>query len=115
MFRNLIPLLADNYYVVAPDYPGFGYSSAPSVSEFSYTFDHLANVIERFTFAKELKKYSLYEQDYGAPVGYRLAVKYPERVHLALSLATVTHYNERSDANPGTKPTGGGFGLVHAQ
>lgn len=80
MFRNLIPLLADKYHLVAPDYPGFGYSSAPSASEFNYTFDQLANVIDQFTVAKGLKKYSLYMQDYGAPVGYRLAVKHPERV-----------------------------------
>ena len=80
MFRNLIPLLADKYHVIAPDYPGFGYSSAPGVREFTYSFDQLANVIERFVAAKRLNKYSLYLQDYGAPVGYRLAVKYPERV-----------------------------------
>lgn len=80
MFRNLIPLLADRYHVVAPDYPGFGHSSAPSVSEFNYTFDNLANVVDEFTIAKGLTKYSLYVQDYGAPVGYRLAVKHPERV-----------------------------------
>ena len=72
MFRNLIPLLADKYHVVAPDYPGFGYSSAPKASEFNYTFDNLASVVEKFTVAKGLKKYSLYVQDYGAPVGYRL-------------------------------------------
>jgi pimeloyl-ACP methyl ester carboxylesterase len=93
MFRNLIPLLADKYHVVAPDYPGFGYSSAPSVGEFSYTFDHLANIIEKFTFAKGLKKYSLYLQDYGAPVGYRLAVKYPERVQ-ALIVQNGNAYEE---------------------
>jgi pimeloyl-ACP methyl ester carboxylesterase len=93
MFRNLIPLLADNYHVVAPDYPGFGYSSAPGVSEFSYTFDDLANVIEKFTVAKGLKIYSLYVQDYGAPVGYRLAVKYPERVQ-ALIVQNGNAYEE---------------------
>src|SRR5687767_2385778 len=80
MFRNLIPLLANKYHVVAPDYPGFGHSAAPSVSEFNYTFDNLAKVIDLFTVAKGLNKYTLYVQDYGAPVGYRLAVKYPERV-----------------------------------
>jgi pimeloyl-ACP methyl ester carboxylesterase len=93
MFRNLIPLLADNYHVIAPDYPGFGYSSAPGVSEFSYTFDDLANVIEKFTVAKGLKIYSLYVQDYGAPVGYRLAVKYPERVQ-ALIVQNGNAYEE---------------------
>jgi pimeloyl-ACP methyl ester carboxylesterase len=80
MFRNLIPALADKFHVVAPDYPGFGYSSAPTVTEFDYTFDNLANVMEKFTEQVGLKSYSIYLMDYGAPVGYRLAVKHPERV-----------------------------------
>ena len=80
MFRNLIPALAEKYHVVAPDYPGFGNSSAPSVNEFDYTFDNLANVIEKFTETVGLKKYSIYLMDYGAPVGFRLAAKHPERV-----------------------------------
>lgn len=80
MFRNLIPSLADKYHVVAPDYPGYGNSSAPSVDEFDYTFDNLANVVEQFTEQIGLKKYSIYLMDYGAPVGLRLAVKHPERV-----------------------------------
>jgi pimeloyl-ACP methyl ester carboxylesterase len=80
MFRNLMPELADRYHLVAPDYPGFGGSSMPSVKEFDYTFDHLAEIIDKFTQALKLEKYSLYVQDYGAPVGYRLAVAHPERV-----------------------------------
>jgi pimeloyl-ACP methyl ester carboxylesterase len=80
MFRNLIPALADRYHVIAPDYPGFGYSAAPSVDQFDYTFDHLADIIDVFVTQLGLKKYSLYVQDYGAPVGYRLAVRHPERV-----------------------------------
>jgi pimeloyl-ACP methyl ester carboxylesterase len=80
MFRNLIPALADKYHVVAPDYPGFGNSSAPSAMEFDYTFDNLANVMDAFTEKVGLKKYSIYLMDYGAPVGFRLAVKHPERV-----------------------------------
>lgn len=80
MFRNLIPALADKYHVIAPDYPGFGYSSAPAADKFDYTFDKLADVIGKFTEKVGLTKYSLYVQDYGAPVGYRLAVKHPERV-----------------------------------
>jgi pimeloyl-ACP methyl ester carboxylesterase len=79
-FRNLIPALADRYHVVAPDYPGYGNSSAPSVDDFDYTFDNLANVVEQFTEKVGLKKYSIYLMDYGAPVGFRLAVKHPERV-----------------------------------
>ena len=80
MFRNLIPALADKYHVVAPDYPGFGNSSAPSVEAFEYTFDNLGNVIEKFTEQVGLTKYSIYLMDYGAPVGFRLAAKHPERV-----------------------------------
>lgn len=80
MFRNLIPALADRYHVVAPDYPGFGQSSMPSVDEFEYTFDHFAAIIEQFTEKLGLDHYSLYLMDYGAPVGFRLAAKHPERV-----------------------------------
>ena len=80
MFRNLIPALADRYHMIAPDYPGFGYSATPPVDQFDYTFDHLADVIDDFVTQLGLKKYSLYVQDYGAPVGYRLAVRHPERV-----------------------------------
>ena len=67
MFRNLIPALADEFHLVAPDYPGFGNSSMPTVDQFEYTFDHLADVIEKFTEQVGLKKYTLYVQDYGAP------------------------------------------------
>ena len=80
MFRNLIPALADRFHLVAPDYPGFGNSSMPSVDEFDYTFDRLAEIVEKFITAIDLKKYSLYVMDYGAPIGYRIAAKYPERV-----------------------------------
>jgi pimeloyl-ACP methyl ester carboxylesterase len=80
MFRNLIPALADKYHVIAPDYPGFGNSSAPSVNDFDYTFDNLANIVGKFTEQLGLEKYSLYLMDYGAPVGFRLAAKHPERV-----------------------------------
>lgn len=80
MFRNLIEDLKDDFHLVAPDYPGFGNSEQPPIDEFAYTFDHLANVIEDFTEALELDSYSLYLMDYGAPVGFRLAVAHPERV-----------------------------------
>ncbi len=80
MFRKLIPALAERYHVVAPDYPGFGNSSMPALNEFDYSFDNLANVIEGFTQKLGLKKYSLYVMDYGAPVGFRIAAKHPERV-----------------------------------
>jgi pimeloyl-ACP methyl ester carboxylesterase len=80
MFRNLIPALADRYRVLAPDYPGFGHSSMPSRAQFAYTFDNLARVIDEFTEKVGLTRSALYVQDYGAPVGYRLAAAHPERV-----------------------------------
>jgi pimeloyl-ACP methyl ester carboxylesterase len=80
MFRNLIPALADRFHVVAPDYPGFGLSSMPRVDQFEYTFDNLAGVIDEFTEKVGLTHYALYMQDYGAPIGFRLAVRHPERV-----------------------------------
>ena len=93
MFRNLIPALADKYHVVAPDYPGFGQSSMPKVNEFDYTFDRLAEVVDKFAQQLSLKSYTLYVQDYGAPVGYRLAVKHPERVQ-ALIVQNGNAYDE---------------------
>ncbi|MGA8573160.1 MAG: alpha/beta fold hydrolase [Desulfobaccales bacterium] len=96
MFRNLIPALADEFRLVAPDYPGFGNSSMPTVDRFEYTFDHLAEVIEQFTEKVGLKKYTLYVQDYGAPVGYRLAAKDPKRVQ-ALVVQNGNAYDEGID------------------
>ena len=80
MFRNLIPALSDRFHVIAPDYPGFGNSAQPSIDEFDYTFDNLADVVEDFTEKLGLQHYSLYLMDYGAPVGFRLAEQHPERV-----------------------------------
>lgn len=80
MFRNLIPQLSDRFHLLAPDYPGFGASSMPSPEEFEYTFDSLAEVVEKFVAKLGIERYSLYLMDYGAPVGYRLAAKHPERV-----------------------------------
>ena len=80
MYRELIERLAHRFHVIAPDYPGFGHSDAPSVVEFSYTFDHLADVVEKFTEQLGLTRYGLYMQDFGGPVGFRLASRHPERV-----------------------------------
>lgn len=78
MFRNLIPLLAETNHIIAPDYPGFGFSDAPSVGDFEYTFDNLASVMEEFLLEKlGLRKFSMYVQDYGAPIGYRIASANP--------------------------------------
>jgi pimeloyl-ACP methyl ester carboxylesterase len=80
MFRNLIPLLSEHYHVIAPDLPGFGFSDAPERAGFAYTFDHLAQVIDRFTETVGLNRYAIYVFDYGAPIGFRLALKHPERI-----------------------------------
>ena len=80
MFRNLISVLSSKFHIVAPDYPGFGNSPMPRVEDFDYTFDHIAEVIDSFTEKLDLQRYSLYMMDYGAPVGYRIAVKHPERI-----------------------------------
>jgi len=93
MFRNLIPALADKFHVVAPDYPGFGNSAMPPVEAFDYSFDNLANVIDGFTQELGLERYSLYVMDYGAPVGFRLAAKHPERVQ-ALIVQNGNAYEE---------------------
>ena len=85
MFRDLIPLLADRFHLVAPDYPGFGRSDAPSPADFAYTFDRLADVVEGFLCALAIDRFSLYVQDYGAPVGYRLATRHPDRIEAIVS------------------------------
>jgi pimeloyl-ACP methyl ester carboxylesterase len=93
MFRNIIPALADKFHLVAPDYPGFGYSSMPPVDKFEYTFDHLAEIVDKFITQIGLERYSLYVMDYGAPIGYRLAVKHPEKVE-ALIVQNGNAYDE---------------------
>ena len=85
MFRNLIPLLADRFHLVAPDLPGFGFSDAPHRNQFRYTFENLAKVIDRFTETLGLKRYAIYVFDYGAPVGLRLALAHPERITAIIS------------------------------
>jgi len=81
MFRDLIPQIADRFHVVAPDYVGFGYSDAPDAKSFEYTFDHLAEVIEELLFGVlGLKRFSIYVQDYGAPVGYRIASRHQDAI-----------------------------------
>lgn len=91
MFDTLIPLLADRYHLVAPDYPGFGNSDAPSPEQFAYTFEAVADIVGAFTEAIKLDRYALYLQDYGGPVGYRLAVAHPERVTGLIVQNAVAH------------------------
>ena len=80
MFEPLLTRLSDRYHMIAPDYPGFGHSDSPSPKEFAYTFDHIASVMDHFTQAVGLSHYTLYMQDYGGPVGFRMALAHPERV-----------------------------------
>lgn len=80
MFRRLIPALATNYHVIAPDYPGFGQSAAPDHTQFTYTFGRFADLVDGLVTQLGAKRYAMYVMDYGAPVGYRLALKHPERV-----------------------------------
>jgi pimeloyl-ACP methyl ester carboxylesterase len=85
MFRDLIPLLADRFHVVAPDLPGFGQSDMPDHTKFTYSFDNIAKVMERFTEIVGLKKFAIYVFDYGAPTGFRLALSHPERITAIIS------------------------------
>jgi pimeloyl-ACP methyl ester carboxylesterase len=93
MFRGLIPLLMDKYHIVAPDFPGYGQSSAPPVDRFEYTFEKFADVMDHFTAKIGLKSYALYLHDIGSSVGYHLAVKHPERV-TALVIQNADAYSE---------------------
>jgi pimeloyl-ACP methyl ester carboxylesterase len=85
MFRDLIPLLADRFHIVAPDLPGFGQSDMPPREKFSYTFDNVARVIDRFTEVVGLVRFAVYVFDYGAPTGFRLAARHPERITAIIS------------------------------
>jgi pimeloyl-ACP methyl ester carboxylesterase len=98
MFQPLLTRLADNYHLVAPDYPGFGHSDWPDPKQFDYTFDHIASVMTDFTQALGLSHYTLYMQDYGGPVGFRMALAHPERVQALIVQDAVSH-NEGLGAN----------------
>ena len=85
MFRDLIPLLADRFHIVAPDLPGFGQSDMPARTDFEYTFENIAHIIDRFTEVIGFDKFALYVFDYGAPTGFRIAAKHPERITAIIS------------------------------
>jgi pimeloyl-ACP methyl ester carboxylesterase len=91
MFEPLLTRLSPHYHLVAPDYPGFGHSDAPDRKAFAYTFDHIAEVMQHFTEAVGLDHYVLYMQDYGGPVGFRMAVAHPERVQAFIIQNAVAH------------------------
>jgi pimeloyl-ACP methyl ester carboxylesterase len=98
MFRDLLPKLEDRFRLIAPDYPGFGFSDAPSPDAFAYTFDHLADVVEKFVGALGITKASLYVQDYGGPIGFRLATKHPELIRAIVVQNAVAHLDGVSAA-----------------
>ena len=102
MFQPLLTRLADSYHLVAPDYPGYGHSDWPDPKEFDYTFDHIALVTHDFTMALGLSHYTLYMQDYGGPVGFRMALAHPERVEALIVQDAVAH-NEGLGANWATR------------
>lgn len=93
MFRNLIPRLASSFRVIAPDYPGYGQSSMPDHKTFAYTFENYAEIVDKLVEQLGISKYSMYVMDYGAPVGYRLALRHPERVQ-ALIVQNGNAYDE---------------------
>ena len=93
MFRNLIRDLSDQFHLLAPDYPGYGRSEQPPMAEFDYTFDNMAKIVEGFLEALNVERFSIYLMDYGAPIGYRIAAKYPERVE-ALIVQNGNAYEE---------------------
>jgi pimeloyl-ACP methyl ester carboxylesterase len=98
MFQSLLTRLSNNYHLIAPDYPGFGHSDWPDAKEFAYTFDHIAAVMDDFTDALGLQRYTLYMQDYGGPVGFRMTLAHPERVQALIVQDAVSH-NEGLGAN----------------
>ena len=98
MFRDLIPVLADSYHLVAPDLPGFGMTEQPPRDRFTYTFEKAARVVERLTEALGLNQFAMYVFDYGAPIGFRLAVKHPERITAIISQNGNTYLDGVSDA-----------------
>ena len=91
MFEPLFARLSDRYHLIAPDYPGFGHSDWPAPKDFAYTFDHYAEVMTHFTEALGLAHYTLYMQDYGGPVGFRMALTHPERVEALIVQDAVAH------------------------
>ena len=91
MFEPLLTRLANQFHMIAPDYPGFGHSDSPPPNQFAYTFDHLATVMDHFTEALNLTRYTLYMQDYGGPVGFRMALAHPDRVQALIVQDAVAH------------------------
>ena len=91
MFEPLFGRLSDRYHLVAPDYPGFGHSDWPDPKEFAYTFDHYAEIMNHFTEVLGISRYTLYMQDYGGPVGFRMALAHPDRIEALIVQDAVAH------------------------
>ena len=91
MYEPLFSRLADRYHLIAPDYPGFGHSDWPDPTRFAYTFDRCAEIMNQFTEAIALPRYTLYMQDYGGPVGFRMALSHPERINALIVQNAVAH------------------------
>jgi pimeloyl-ACP methyl ester carboxylesterase len=106
MFRGLIPVLADSYRVIAPDLPGFGFTDAPDRARVAYTFEHLAEVVDRLTEMLGLARFAIFVFDYGAPVGFRLALKHPERITAIISQNGNAYEEGLSEAGIPSRPIG---------
>jgi pimeloyl-ACP methyl ester carboxylesterase len=102
MFDPLFVRLADRYHLVAPDYPGFGHSDWPDPKKFAYTFDHIAEIMNHFTEALGLSRYTLYMQDYGGPVGFRMILAHPERAEALIAPAPRRRRSQRRAPRPGS-------------
>jgi len=104
MFEPLLTRLSAQYHLIAPDYPGFGHSDAPGSKEFSYTFDHISQVMQRFTEVLGLQHYVLFMQDYGGPVGFRMAIAHPDRVQ-GFIIQNACAHEEGLPTRPDCEPT----------
>lgn len=98
MFRNLMPELADEYHLIAPDYPGYGFSSMPAIDAFDYSFDNVARLMGKFVDAVGIDKFSMYLMDYGAPIGFRIATQRPQKIQ-SLIVQNGNAYNEGINNN----------------
>jgi pimeloyl-ACP methyl ester carboxylesterase len=106
MFRDLIPRLSDAYHVIAPDYPAFGHSAVPDRSAFGYTFDHLADVVDSLLDQLGIGTFAIYVMDFGAPVGFRLALRHPERLSAIIMQNAPLCPEERGAGGPPWASTG---------
>jgi len=119
MYEPLFARLSDRYHLIAPDYPGFGHSDSPDPKKFAYTFDHCAEIMNHFTEALGLSRYTLYMQDYGGPVGFRMVLAHPDRIEGLIVQNAVAHneglgaiWSRAEPFGPIALPTKAGFALI---